>query len=66
MIRIEISTGNAAFEESPGGEVARILHDLADRFAREVRPQKGQFMAAAIGLRDVNGNAVGTAEITEN
>lgn len=32
MIRIEIKTDNAAFEDDPGLEVASILRDIADSF----------------------------------
>jgi acyl-CoA reductase-like NAD-dependent aldehyde dehydrogenase len=58
--RIEIETGNAAFEESPADEIARILRKLADRL------EDGADIAESIRLMDYNGNSVGTAgEVAE-
>ena len=54
-IRIEIETGNAAFDDSPTTEIARILRDLAKRFERDGIPPER--------LRDINGNTVGTVTI---
>lgn len=54
-ITIKIETGNAAFEESPTGEIARILRKLAQEFEESGIP--GHY------LRDINGNACGTVQI---
>lgn len=55
IIRIEIHTGNAAFDGDPGVEVARTLRGIADEF---------ESMGTAYRtLRDINGNKVGTAEV---
>lgn len=51
-ITITIETANAAFDNAPE-EVARILHELADRFQQRAIPEK---------LRDINGNTCGTVE----
>jgi hypothetical protein len=56
QITITIQTGNAAFEDAPASEVARILRDLADRFENE-----GALDATP--LRDHNGNKVGVVRI---
>ena len=55
--RIEIETGNAAFEDEPSFEVARILRTLADRIESEG--------LSDVRLFDYNGNAVGAAEVLE-
>lgn len=58
MIRIEISTDNAAFDgEKCGPELARILRDLATRIAdyRAEEFQQGDGWRAL----DINGNVVG-------
>ena len=59
MIRIEIDTGNDAFQPAqPDGwrqETAWIMHDLADRILT------GQPLPSP--LRDYNGNRVGQAEL---
>lgn len=54
-IEILISTDNAAFEDSPASEVARILRELAERFEDDGIPPAR--------LRDVNGNTCGTVEV---
>jgi hypothetical protein len=54
MIRIEIDTANAAFDDQAGAEVARILAVLAKRVVRW--PGANTF---TLGLRDVNGLKVG-------
>jgi hypothetical protein len=54
MLKLEISTDNAAFAEESGTEVARILRRLAADFdGRDLLPGE------AGTLRDVNGNRVG-------
>jgi len=57
-LNIRIKMDNSAFEPSPGVEVARILHDLANR-CEENDCTPGD----SVGLRDFNGNKVGTAEV---
>ncbi len=62
MIKISISTGNAAFDDDQHTgrpELARILHKLANELETDYRHE-------AIILRDVNGNTVGEfKEVTE-
>ena len=53
MIRIEVATSNDAFVESFGGEVAHILHTIAQRVAR------GEH---AGNVQDSNGNSIGKWE----
>ena len=57
-IRINIDTANAAFEDSPTGEIARILRKLADDFE--------QFGLPDGPLHDVNGNYCGEVIVTES
>ncbi|USK62287.1 hypothetical protein [Peribacillus asahii] len=52
-VTVTIKTGNAAFEENPNMEIARILRELANNLEADVHPGK---------LRDLNGNTVGTVE----
>jgi len=47
---------NAAFEESPCGELGRILTELAGDV------QAGDFAMGRVKLRDINGNTVGFAQ----
>lgn len=56
--RIEIKTDNAAFEDDPGYEVARILRKLADRVESEGLDQ--------VRLMDINGNCVGSVEVEDS
>jgi len=56
QITITLKTGNAAFEETPATEVARILRKLADDFEALGEPSPV--------LRDANGNACGAVQIT--
>ena len=57
---IEIEMDNAAFDDGSGRELARILGELAAKVSRvEITPGRGW------NLFDVNGNKVGTVEITE-
>lgn len=53
--KLEIDCDNAAFED-PGTEVARILHDLADRVGQHMPVRGDSFV-----LYDINGNKVGEA-----
>jgi hypothetical protein len=59
MCRIDINCDNAAFEDDPTMEVARILRALADRLTH-ASPDE------AYPLRDINGNAVGSLEFTKD
>jgi len=54
-ITIEIETVNAAFDDEPASEIARILRDLAEQFESFGLPHSK--------LRDVNGNVCGRVEI---
>ena len=58
---IKIEMDNAAFEDgNAGAELARILGELAAKVSRvEITPGRGW------DLFDVNGNKVGTFEVTE-
>ena len=58
-ITITIETGDAAFDDEPATEIARILHKLADEFEQYGRSQFSK-------LYDFNGNAVGTVTIDCN
>lgn len=55
MFKLEIETGKAAFDDYPQGEVARLLkgvaHDLLENYHHGI-------------LRDINGNTVGSWELT--
>lgn len=51
---IKVQMDNAAFEDSPSRELARILRRLADQVEAGTKE---------VNLRDVNGNAVGTFKV---
>lgn len=55
-LTLELTTGNAAFADDEGAEVARILKALALDFAISG-------LRAETVLRDANGNPVGTARV---
>lgn len=55
-ITITVETGNAAFDDSPTEEVARILERLAQKF-RDDGDLDG------LPVQDTNGNTVGTVTI---
>ena len=57
MFTLKISTDNEAFTNDAGLEIARILRNLADKV--ESWPGANDF---SIGLRDFNGNKIGSAE----
>lgn len=59
-LNISINTGNAAFDDAPASELARILRKLADRLETEGAPPHGE---EAFYLHDYNGNRAGVAEI---
>lgn len=53
-ITIMIETGNAAFDDSPTGEIARILRAMADRIeVADLLPVP----------KDINGNVVGSVTV---
>ncbi|WKV22110.1 hypothetical protein Phage2-1_00110 [Achromobacter phage 2-1] len=56
-LELEIEGGNAAFEDEPQREVARILRDLAERIELTGLP-------SYVPLFDVNGNRVGKCTST--
>lgn len=57
-ITITIETGNAAFEDEPASEVARILRAAADRVE-----ETGEVPHCGLPLFDVNGNRCGAVTI---
>lgn len=58
MLRIEISTDNAAFEEAGGDELARILRGVASVVC------EGEPLRSCQGrLRDSNGNVCGSYQL---
>lgn len=54
MFKLEFETGNAAFDDMPEIEVARILRQIADR----IEGPAGRFYDAPV--RDINGNRIGS------
>ncbi len=54
---LTINLDNAAFEEAPDHEVARILKDAAHRIENGFYPEHTGGMV----LKDINGNTVGRA-----
>lgn len=59
-IKLEIKTDNAAFEDAPGWEIARILMELAHRVEH-----LGPGQSISIPAVDINGNKVGRLETVE-
>ncbi len=57
QLTIKINLDNAAFEDEY--EIKRILNNLSTIFIMQRIPKLGKFP-----LRDINGNDVGDAEIT--
>jgi len=60
MITLHIEMTNAAFEDDPAQEAARILKDAALRIS-----QHGLYADLKIKLKDINGNTVGTLEYSK-
>jgi hypothetical protein len=58
-VETQIETDNAAFEEAPSCEVARILRKLADVLERDVPLTRSGMFGTPMRLMDVNGNHVG-------
>lgn len=54
-LKIEFETDNAAFDDAPEIEAARILRDLADKLESH-----GHYLS--MNVRDVNGNTIGRIE----
>ena len=54
MLKITIECGNAAFENAPGEEVARILRAVADRLENTCLGERRSGVC-----RDANGNFAG-------
>lgn len=59
LITIQIRTDNAAFEDTGGSEVARILRELAEQYDSDG-------LHIFVKLYDINGNAVGTVNVRED
>jgi hypothetical protein len=55
MFKLTIETENAAFEDLPGHECARILRDVATALERGTR---------GAPVHDLNGNRVGRFDLT--
>lgn len=55
MFQIQFETGNAAFEDSPADETARILREIASKL--ESGFQSGK-------VYDVNGNNIGKWDLS--
>lgn len=62
-IKIEITCDNAAFDDQPGLEVARLLRKLADGI--EQYPDADDFLDVSTRLLDINGNHVGNATVSD-
>lgn len=60
-LKIEITMNSAAFAPCPAPEVVRILRDLAGDIEGHLALSDGGDHET---LRDVNGNAVGKAQVT--
>lgn len=59
MFQLKIDTDNAAFEDDPGFEVARILRRIADKL------ENGEDFSKFRTVLDVNGNDVGRAKLVK-
>ena len=57
MLKIEIETGNAAFEDDRNMELERILRQIAERL------ENGEDAGRVL---DINGNKVGSFEMEED
>lgn len=63
MFRLEIKTGNAAFDDGQKGpELARIIRNLADELADSGDVGEGYTW----NLYDLNGNYVGSADVDDD
>ena len=61
-VTIEMTCDNAAFEDSPGEEIARILGKVASSFRYYTSTPTRQH---GLGLWDINGNNCGTVTVEE-
>ena len=59
-LTLTIVMDNAAFGDMPGTELARILHDAARRVEDEQWDNYGQ-----LALHDINGNQVGSMNVSD-
>lgn len=57
VFRLIIETENAAFEDAPASEIARILRKLADKLECDGCPDEDDIFR----LFDINGNRCGEA-----
>lgn len=66
-IMIELSTDNAAFQESTGAEAGRILQDVAEilRYWATTPAEIVDKFDGGYKLRDINGNVVGHVTVTD-
>lgn len=57
---LDIRCDNAAFDDAPGAEIAKLLRDVAERFdgVRNLPEQSAL-------LRDANGNRVGAWKLSK-
>jgi hypothetical protein len=60
MFKLQIETGNAAFADDTGAELARILRELARRI------EIGMHTSGGATVRDANGNKVGSWSYEES
>lgn len=56
MFKLSFDTDNAAFDDMPELEIARILRDIANR----VESGEVSGYHKALNVRDINGNVIGT------
>lgn len=59
--KLEIDMGNATFEDCNGYEIARILKEIAI----QTHEEQLSLWDKVHPIRDINGNKVGTWEVTE-
>lgn len=60
-LKVEINLDNAAFEPDAGTEAARLLRQLAN----DIDGNRLAVAGSVKSLRDVNGNAVGKAQVVK-
>lgn len=61
----QFNIDNAAFEEDGSEEAARILRKLADTIETGPRLGEMEHNGESVSLFDVNGNRIGTAQVTD-
>lgn len=62
-ITITINTGNAAFDDEPATEIARILREIAASMERDGTPSLVELQDGTFLVRDINGNKCGEVDI---